>query len=126
MSLEIILSQFEDIKEAISIVKNRIEGIKSPIDFFKDENSIIIYDSIAMRLQTIGESLKNVDKRNKTFLSNYPEVELPEIMKLRDIISDSYKELNAETVFYACKEDIPILGKTVEKIIADLNKQGYK
>lgn len=126
MSLEIILSQFEDIKEAISIVKNRIEGIETPLDFFKDENSIMIYDSIAMRLQTIGESLKNVDKRNKTFLLNYPEIKWPEIMKLRDIISHHYKELNADTIFYACKEEIPILETIVEKIIADLNKQGFK
>lgn len=36
-----------------------------------------------------------------------------------------YKELNADTIFYACKEDIPILEKTVEKIISDLNEQGY-
>ncbi|MBP1682945.1 MAG: hypothetical protein H6Q27_509 [Ignavibacteriaceae bacterium] len=126
MSLEIILSQFEDIKEAIVIVKNRIDGIESPLDFFKDEKSIIVYDSIAMRLQTIGESIKNVDKRNKTFLSNYPEIQWPEIMKLRDIISHHYKELNADTIFYACKEDLPILETIVDKIITDLNKQGYK
>ena len=126
MSLEIILSLFEDVKEAIAIVKNRIDGIESPLDFFKDEKSIIIYDSIAMRLQTIGESIKNVDKRNKTFLLNYSEIQWPEIMKLRDIISHHYKELNAETIFYACKEDIPILETIVEKIITDLNKQGYK
>lgn len=126
MSLEIILSQFEDIKESITIVKNRIDGIESPLDFFKDEKSITVYDSIAMRLQTIGESLKNVEKRNKTFLLNYPEIEWQEIMKLRDIISHHYKEFNADTIFYACKEDLPILEKAVEKIIEDLNQQGYQ
>ncbi len=119
MSLEIILSLFEDIREAIAIVKNRIEGIESPLAFFQDEKSIIIYDSIAMRLQTIGESIKNVEKRNKTFLLNYPEIQWPEIMKLRDIIFPHYKELNADTIFYACKEDIPILETTGEKIITD-------
>ena len=76
MSLEIILSQFEDIQESISVLKHRIEGINSPLDFFNDDNSIIIYDAIAMRLQTIGESLKNVEKRNKDFLSKYPEIEM--------------------------------------------------
>jgi uncharacterized protein with HEPN domain len=47
-------------------------------------------------------------------------------MKLRDIISHHYKELNADTIFYACKEDLPILETIVDKIITDLNKQGYK
>lgn len=126
MSLEIILSQFEDIQESISVLKNRIESINTPLDFFKDDNSITIYDAIAMRLQIIGESLKNVEKRNKDFLSKYPEIEWKEIMKLRDIISHHYKELNAETVFYACKEDIPILEKVIERIIKDLNNLGYQ
>ncbi|MEO8233612.1 MAG: HepT-like ribonuclease domain-containing protein [Ignavibacteriota bacterium] len=126
MSLEVILSQFEDVQEAISIIKSRIYGIESPLDFLKDEDSIIIYDSIAMRLQTIGESIKNVDKKNKSFLLNYSEIEWQEIMKLRDIISHHYKELNADIIFYTCKEDIPALEKIVEKIISDLNEQGYK
>ena len=86
MSLEIILSQFEDIKEAIVIVKNRIDGIESPLDFFKDEKSIIVYDSIAMRLQTIGESIKNVDKRNKTFLSK----------------ETKYEKWNTQNIFFDC------------------------
>jgi len=75
MSLEIILSYFEDIKETISVLKNRIEGINSPLDFFKDNDSVTVYDAIAMRLQTIGESVKNVHKTNKDFLSKYPNVE---------------------------------------------------
>lgn len=79
-----------------------------------------------MRLQTIGESLKNVEKRNKDFLSKYPEIEWKEIMKLRDIISHHYKELNADTVFYACKEDLPILEKVIDRIIKDLNNLGYQ
>jgi len=47
-------------------------------------------------------------------------------MKLRDIISHHYKELNADTIFYTCKEDLPILEQMVDKIIKDLNEQGYK
>ena len=47
-------------------------------------------------------------------------------MKLRDIISHHYKELNAETVFYACKEDLPILEKVIDRIIKDLNNLGYQ
>lgn len=65
MSLEIILNQLEDILETISVIKLRIKGFESPLDLLKDEKSIIVYDSIAMRLQTIGESIKNIKKRNK-------------------------------------------------------------
>lgn len=126
MSLEIILSQLEDILETISVIKLRIKGFESPLDLLKDEKSIIVYDSIAMRLQTIGESIKNIEKRNKQFLTNYPEIEWKEIMKLRDLISHHYKELNADTIFYTCVEDIPLLENVINKMIKDLNEQGYK
>ena len=36
MSLEIILSLFEDIKESIEKIKRRFKSIKSPDDFLKN------------------------------------------------------------------------------------------
>lgn len=47
-------------------------------------------------------------------------------MKLRDLISHHYKELNVDIIFYTCVEDIPLLEKVINKIIKDLNEQGYK
>ena len=75
MSLEIILSLFEDIKEAIELINQRAEDIDSPADFLGDNDGLTKLDAISMRLQVIGESLKKVDRVDAYFLNKYPEIE---------------------------------------------------
>ena len=46
------------ISESIELILNRFEDIRKPDDFVLDDNGVTILDSIAMRLQVIGEMLK--------------------------------------------------------------------
>ena len=39
---------------------------------------------------------------------------------MRDILAHPYPSVNAEVVFYTCKEKIPLLHSTIQKIIKDL------
>lgn len=124
MSLEIILSLFEDIKEAIRIINRRFDKIKIPKDFLKDDDGLTSYDAISMRLQLIGESLKKVDKLDKNFLNRYPEIEWHKIKRMRDFISHHYNEMDEVEVYSVCKTDLPQLEKVVDKIIQDINAEG--
>ena len=81
MSLEIILSLFEDIKEGIDLIKPRFVNIHMPYDFRKDSVGLTNLDAIAMRVQVIGEAIKKVDKLDKKFLANYPEIYWEKIMR---------------------------------------------
>lgn len=83
-------------------------------------------DAILMRLQAIGEMVKNVDKRDKNLLYKYNDVDWAEIMKMRDLISHHYMEVNAQVVYKICTLDIPVLYETVDKILMDLDKQLIK
>jgi uncharacterized protein with HEPN domain len=47
-------------------------------------------------------------------------------MKLRDLISHHYYELDYEIVFDICKNEIPKLEVIVSKIINDLKIKGMK
>lgn len=81
-------------------------------------------DAICMQLIAIGESLKNVDKlTDRNLLPNYPQVDWKSIKGMRDIISHHYFDLNAEAVFDACKNDVPILKQAIEQIIFDVSDQ---
>jgi uncharacterized protein with HEPN domain len=124
VSLEVVLSLFEDIKEAIELISERAEGIDSPADFLRDNNGLTKLDAISMRLQVIGESLKKVGKLNPHFLNKYPEIEWGKIKGMRDFISHQYNKIDEVQIFTACKFDIPELEKTVNRIIEDLNKSG--
>jgi uncharacterized protein with HEPN domain len=61
-----------------------------------------------MQLIAFGESLKNIDKiTNHEFLKKYPNIEWKKVKGLRDIITHHYFDLDAETVYDVCKNEIP-------------------
>ncbi|MFH1197949.1 MAG: HepT-like ribonuclease domain-containing protein [bacterium] len=126
MSLEIIQSVFEDIKECVDLITTRFIDINSHEDFTNKPEGMTKLDAITMRLQVVGELIKSVDKKNREFLKNYPQIEWIEIMKLRDIISHHYAEVNALVIFKICKDDIPLLNKTVIQILSEIKKQNQQ
>lgn len=75
MSLEVIQSAFEDIKECIERVNEWSAAINKADDFTLSTEGMLRLDAVSMRLQVIGEMLKNIDKRDKNFLKKYPEIE---------------------------------------------------
>jgi uncharacterized protein with HEPN domain len=80
-------------------------------------------DSIAIRLQLIGESIKKIKSYNKEYLSKYNEIKWDEIIRFRDFISHNYEFVNPDIIYDVCKNDIPALKKTVEKILKEnINK----
>ena len=58
----------EFIQESIRLIKRRFKDIKSSDDFLEDDEGLDKLDSISMRLQSIGEALKNLHKREKELL----------------------------------------------------------
>lgn len=117
-----LLEDFQMILESVDIIQERFKNINTAKDFVNTPDGAFTLDGIAMRLQSIGELIKNIDKFNKGFLNNYSEVDWIEIIKLRDLISHHYFKLDEEEIFEACKNDLPKLKSTVEKIIQDLSK----
>jgi len=78
-------------------------------------------DAICMMLIVIGESLKNLDKiTGGTLLPKYPEVDWKKAKGMRDILTHHYVDINAEAVFYTCKEKIPALRETLQKMLREL------
>lgn len=102
---------------AASRIERRSETISQPDDFLISDESLDKLDAICMMLIAIGENLKNLDKiTNGTLLPQYPEVDWKGAKGMRDIISHHYFDLNAEVVFTICKERIPGLVTTIEKM----------
>lgn len=113
----IILNKFEIIKESVLIILDRFKDVSAPDDFMTTPNGVMKLDSIAMRLQSIGESIKKIDKYRPELLRNYNEIDWNDIIKFRDFISHHYDLVNPEMIYNTCKEKLPILKSTIEKII---------
>jgi len=74
-------------------------------------------DSISMRLQSIGEAIKNIDKKNKELLLKVANKEYwSKIIKTREIISHHYINLDAEIVFEICDKKLDELQEKVLKL----------
>ena len=96
-------------------IQQRFATIQQPEDFTASQEGMMRLDSIGMMLITIGESLKNVDKRAADLLQRYPQVDWKGANGLRDILSHNYFSLNPNTIFAISRDQIPLLQTTIEK-----------
>lgn len=105
----IILENFKGIITAIELIEERFKKIRIADDFILTNEGTLILDAISMRLQVIGELLKKIHKLDNNFFDKYPEINWQQIMRLRDIISHHYENIDHEIIFDICKHHIPQL-----------------
>jgi len=111
------------ILESISLIKRRFKDINISDDFLYSDEGLDKLDGISMRLQAIGEALKNIHKRDKEFLLSVESDKYwSNIIRTRDFISHHYVELDSETIFMICDEKIEYLEENILKLQHKFNK----
>jgi len=110
------------IDESIDIIVERFEPINTVDDFLEDSHGLEKLDSIILRIQTIGEALKNIDKHHKGFLEKTADKNYwSNIIKLRDLISHHYVDLDADVIFDICNEKLEELKNNIENLKKELD-----
>ena len=110
------------ILESISLIKKRFLSIDSSDDFLYSEIGIEKLDSISMRLQSIGEALKNIDKRDRDFLLEVQEkFYWSKIIRTREILTHHYIDIDAETIYEICDKKMDELQESIEQLQINLN-----
>jgi uncharacterized protein with HEPN domain len=72
----------------------------------------------------IGEALKNIDKHEKGFLEKAaPKSYWSSIIRLRDLISHHYIDIDAETIYMICDEKLDLLNEKIEMLIESAGKE---
>jgi len=105
------------IQESIVLIKRRFEGISSCDDFLEDDEGIDKLDAISMRLQSIGEAVKNIDKRETSFLLKVADKNYwSKIIKTREILTHHYIAIDAETIYEICHDKIDELEIYIAKL----------
>jgi uncharacterized protein with HEPN domain len=109
------------ILSSIEMIKERFEGITNSDDFIYSKEGLMKLDSISMRLQSIGEALKNIDKRDRDFLLEVADrTYWSNIIKTREIITHHYIDIDSETIFMICDEKLDELENKVSILINKL------
>jgi uncharacterized protein with HEPN domain len=113
--------------ESIKMVKKRFEGITSSDDFTYSEDGMMRLDAISMRLQSIGEALKNIDKRDRDLLLEVADKTYwSNIIRTREIISHHYIDIDSETIFMICDEKLDDLENKVSVLMNKLKDMRKK
>jgi len=116
---DLLMENLGRIIDSIELIATRFTEIAKADDFVLGTNGVLLLDSTCMRLQVIGELLKKINRLNPSLFDEYPQIEWPNIMKLRDIISHHYENVDHEIVYDICKNHIPSLKRVVQQIIKD-------
>jgi len=105
------------ILESLRLIKRRFNGIKSSDDFLESDEGLDKLDAISMRLQSIGEALKNLDKREKELLLQVADKEYwSKIIRTREILTHHYIDIDAETIYMICDEKLVELEEKILKL----------
>ena len=103
-------------------VISRFERISGVSDFTDTPAGIEKMDSVCMQLIVIGEAIKKLDKITEgLLLSSYLDVDWRKAAGMRDILTHHYADIDPNAVFYTCRDKIPVLSKTIRRIIADIS-----
>ena len=109
------------ILESISLIKKRCDGILNSDDFLASDDGLMRLDAISMRLQSIGEALKNIDKRDREFLLEIADkIYWSNIIKTREIITHHYIDIDSETIFMICDEKLDDLENKISILLNKL------
>ncbi|MCG8639082.1 MAG: DUF86 domain-containing protein [Desulfobacterales bacterium] len=118
---EILLDLFQKLQDAVNSIQIRFQSINSVYDLTDSPTGAERLDLLCMPLIVIGELVKKIDKiTNHSLLKEYPEIPWVEIKGMRNIVVHDYFNIDALEIFNTCKEDIPLLSKTIDLIISDL------
>ena len=102
---------------SIDLIKKRTENIHASSDFLDDDAGLEKLDAVSMRLQSIGEALKSLMKRDESLLLKAASKEYwRQIIRMREIISHHYIDLDAEIVFDICHNELDELREYIERL----------
>ena len=125
--ITLLLEKLLQIDEALAKIERRFANISSPDDFLDSDEGLDMLDGIAMMLIAIGENFKKIDKETegKMLAENYPDIHWSGIKGVRDILSHQYFNIDAEEIYYICKDNLQPLRNAVREMIKEL-KNGDK
>lgn len=117
-----ITDKFLFVRQRVELALDRTAGVADCDDLLRSPDGVDLYDATCMRIQTIGETLKQIDSETKEkLLINYPEIPWRKVFAMRNIISHEYLSVDPEIITDIIKHNLPPLLVVLHRIVEDLN-----
>ncbi len=115
---DFIIDKSELILESITAIEAYLNKIKSADDFKNSFEGNKTLDAVMMRLQSVGENIKKINKIDAAFFESLLVFDTNNIIRFRDFISHHYEKLDSDIVFEICTNDIPLLKEKIQLFIS--------
>ncbi len=112
-----VKDRLSQILESIDVITDRCKNINDCNEFFLSPDKMMLFDSVVMRLQVIGELVGKLLKEESQPLAKHPEIPWVQIYDMRNLISHEYANIDEAVVFSAIKEDLPQLRSVIEELL---------
>ena len=109
------LPYLKHIVDAVSKIEDYVKNVKRE-KFLKDAKT---QDAVVRELEVIGEATKRL---SGDIRQRYPQIPWTAVAGARDRLIHAYFDVDLEEVWKTVCDDIPHLKRTVEKMIAGLER----
>jgi uncharacterized protein with HEPN domain len=109
MHENVIHDRLQRILESITLIKERTAKVAKAKDLVRPEDGAMLVDSIALRLQVIGEHVKKIDTIDSTIFPEKLQIDPDPIIRFRDFISHHYEKTDYEIIFDIINSNLPEL-----------------
>ena len=112
---------FQSIAKTIDELIAWNENVHSVEDYYSTQTGMQLLAANCTLITAIGEGINRINRILPEYLSTaFPDIPWRAIIGMRNHIAHGYFELDADLVFDAVKEEIPVLKQTIEKAIRDI------
>lgn len=91
-------------------------------DFLVSQDAMVLFNSTCMCLQSIGETIRQVDDRTEGRLfSLYPTTPWKKVIGMRNIISHEYLSVDPQVIFATVKNRLHPLLADLRRVLSDID-----
>lgn len=97
------------------------KNVHSVDDYYSTQTGIQLLAANCTLITAIGEGINRINRILPEYLSTaFPEIPWRAIIGMRNHIAHGYFELDADLIFEAVKEEIPVLKQTIVNAIKSM------
>jgi uncharacterized protein with HEPN domain len=103
----------ELIAESLTAIQEYMKTINSASDFIHSGEGRLRLDAVTLRLQVIGENVKQIETRYPDFFEKDLLYDVKNIIRFRDFISHHYEKLDYQIIYETCTDQLPPFSRAV-------------
>lgn len=116
-----VILTLRSINKTVDELMDWNKNVSSVEDYYSTQTGMQLLAANCTLITAIGEGINRINRIIPDYLSTYyPNIPWNAIVGMRNHIAHGYFDFDADLIFVAVKEEIPILKETIEKALRSL------